>query len=64
MGHWQLIMLKSVREDFLSEINKVIHEMNLILNKDYKSYTIYDDIHYYELMDKKESLEKELNKFM
>lgn len=57
-------MLKSVREDFIAEINKVIHEMNLILNKGYKSYTIYDDIHYYELMNKKESLEKELDKFM
>ena len=57
-------MLKAVREDFITEINKVIHEMNLILNKGYKSYTIYDDIYYYELMNKKESLEKELDKFM
>lgn len=64
MDLWLLIMLKSVRDDFLAEINKVIHEMNHILNKGYKDYTIYDDIHYYELMNKKESLEKELDKFM
>lgn len=57
-------MLKSVRDDFISEINKVVHEMNIILNKHYKDYTIFDDIHYYELMDKKESLEKELEKFI
>lgn len=57
-------MLQAVRDDFIGEINKVVHEMNLILNKNYKDYTISDDIHYYELMDRKESLEKELEKFI
>jgi len=57
-------MLKAVRDDFIAEINKVVHEMNGILNKNYKEYTIYDDILYYQLMNKKESLEKELDKYM
>lgn len=57
-------MLKAVRDDFIAEINKVVHEMDVILNKNYKEYTIYDDILYYQLMNKKESLEKELDKYM
>ena len=57
-------MLKAVRDDFIAEINKVVHEMHVILNKNYKEYTIYDDILYYQLMKKKESLEKELDKYM
>lgn len=57
-------MLKNVKDDFLIEINKVVHEMNLILSKSYKEYTENDDIYYYKLMNKKECLEKELDKFM
>jgi len=57
-------MLEAVRDDFIAEINKVVHEMDVILNKNYKEYTIYDDVLYYQLMNKKESLEKELDKYM
>lgn len=57
-------MLEEMIDDLLTEILILDKKLFEIVTKDYKLYSLLDDVEYYSILEKRSAIQKQIDKYI